>query len=160
MATSGLEAQPLSLSDFEFLEGQWQGELIYLDYRDDASRVTLPTFLRCELSKKGDALRLEYRYNEPDGSEVDGFELLRVPGEPKTLFFDGLWTVTAVERDGDSRLRVVLEREGRDNDREARLRKTIERDRDALLLRKEVRYQGAAEFLVRNEYQLSRSESR
>lgn len=52
-----------------FLEGEWVGELVYLDYQDNTSEVTLPVSVG--FAPSGDAsFAGSYVYTEPNGSKV------------------------------------------------------------------------------------------
>ncbi len=153
--------RPDPAAPFRRLAGDWTGTLTYTDYGDDATRVELG--VRIQVAERRDSLdtpafELRYAYTEPDGRAVDGGRDLLVPGaDPTRLTFGDTWDV--VERDTTgSRLRLVLVRQGEDNDRPATIRETLIAEADAWTLRKEVRYAGTAAFFERHAYALRRAE--
>lgn len=146
-----------SLEDFDFLLGDWEGELEYLDYQDDETLVRLPTTMRCEPSETGMSLMLAYTYGEPDGRRVDGREALRPADQEGELYFDGRWRVVEASFDPEAdRYQVVLGREGMDNERPAVIRKTILLTGGELTITKEVLYDGESEYLQRNQHRFVR----
>jgi|GEM_PF-258762 len=147
-ARAALAAADDPLAPFRLLVGDWAGELTYLDYQDDASRVTLG--LRTSVREDAGALVLSTVYTEPDGREVGGGDARLAPGtDPSRLTYGAEWRV--VSRDAaPGRLAVVIEREGEDNDRPATLRLTLTATPDAWQVVKEVRYGGTDAFFERN----------
>ena len=109
-----------STSRYDFLLGEWDGELEYLDYGDNETRVTLPTWLVVRRADTDAGLELEFLFEEPDGSAVEGGE--RSYETEDGLHFGDLWAVDALEspaRDGSHR--VILSRAGLDDERPATL---------------------------------------
>ncbi len=66
------------LSAYQPLVGTWQGELEYLDYGDNRTLVSLPTWLVVERAQNGKRLDDENFYQEPDRREVGSREQLYV----------------------------------------------------------------------------------
>ena len=95
-AAAEQEAQKRSLKDFAFLIGEWEGELDYLDYGDDSTRVRLPTRLSCLPDSTGQALVLEFTYREPDGRTMTGAEELRLLDEPGWVSLGDPWQIDRV----------------------------------------------------------------
>ncbi len=158
-------AQPADpLAPFRRLAGEWAGTLTYTDYTDDATRVELG--VRIGVAERRDslgapALELRYAYTEPDGRAVEGGRDLLVPGtDPARVSFgDHGWAVLARDTTG-GRLRLVVEREGDDNDRPATIRETLTATGDAWTLLKEIRYSGTDRFFERHTYALRRTAPR
>lgn len=143
---------------FRPLIGAWAGTLTYTDYGDDSTRVAL--YVRVSVAPARDsadapALRLAYGYTEPDGRAVEGGTDLLVPGpDPSRLRFGETdWTVVRRET-GLGYARVVIERQGADNDRPATIRETLDVGSDALTLCKRVRYAGTEQTFERHIYRL------
>ena len=158
------EAHPLSdpVAPFRRLVGDWAGTLTYTDYGDDATRVELG--VRISVAERRDsldtpALEFRYAYTEPDGRSVEGGRDLLVPGtDPARLSFgSAAWTVVARDTTG-GRLRLVVEREGDDNERPATIRETLTAGPEAWTLVKDVRYAGTAAFFERHTYTLRRAD--
>lgn len=149
-----------SLEDFDFLLGDWEGELEYLDYKDDETLVRLPTTMRCEPSQTGRSLVLAYTYGEPDGRVVEGREALRPADREGELYFDGRWRVVEASFDPEGdRYQIVLSRDGMDSERPAVIRKTILLIGGELTITKAVLYGGESEYLQRNQHRLVRLSS-
>ncbi|NRA56535.1 MAG: hypothetical protein HRU13_00195 [Phycisphaerales bacterium] len=75
-----------------FLEGDWVGELEYLDYQDNTSTVTLPMTVSF-VSDGPESVMGSYVYTEPDGSTV--------PSEGPIAITDGSLVI------GDAGLPIV-----------------------------------------------------
>lgn len=160
LAALGRAADPLA--PYRLLVGDWAGTLTYTDYRDDRARVELGvriTVAEARDSTGAPALRLAYRYTEPDGRAVEGGTGLLVPGpDPARLSFGGsTWAVVARETAGGA-LRLVVSQESEDNDRRATVRETLTADGTSWTLVKEVRYAGTGAFFERHTYALRRAE--
>ena len=146
-------------SRFDFLLGDWEGELQYLDYGDNETRVTLPTWLIVQRAETGVGLELNFLFEEPDGSTVKGGDRLYETGDG--VYFGDLWTVETLESPApDGSHRVTLSREGLDDERPATLWTTIERSGDWLTLTRTVRYEDDGDPFQRNQFRFKRSGSR
>jgi hypothetical protein len=150
--------------DVSLLQGAWEGIFEYLDYQSDAERVRLPAALTITLpSADGAAGPSEATFvfviRGPDGtSRTEEMGLRYFPAE-SLVEFGGNWAVTEATADaGLAYLLLVFAGRAEDDDRDALVRQTIERAGDALTLRREVRYDGADEFIVRSEYRLVHAE--
>lgn len=143
------------LAAYEPLVGSWQGELEYLNYGDNQPLVTLPTWLIVQRAENGKRLDFEFFYEEPDGREVGSRDQLYVTRTG--LYFGDHWTVE--ERDGDpaGSLRLVLRRDGMDDDREASIHSVLEIRGDSLKITKNVEYADNGESVQRNQYRMIRS---
>ena len=157
-----IEARRDPVAPFRQLVGDWAGTLTYTDYGDDSTRVELG--VRIGVAERRDsldtpALEFRYAYTEPDGRSVEGGRDLLVPGtDPVRLSFgNARWSVAARDTTG-GRLRLVIEREGDDNNRPATIRETLTAGPEAWTLVKEVRYAGTAAFFERHTYVLRRAE--
>ena len=150
-------AAQTAMEPYELLVGSWVGELEYLNYGDDLTLVTLPTRLVVEPTGNGKRLDLEFIYQEPDGSEVSGTDQLYET--PDGLYFGDRWTVEEQEvEEPGRRLRLVLSREGEDDNRAAFIRTVVLLEGDELTITKQVRYADTGEELQRNQYRFRRSE--
>ncbi len=151
----GLVAQD-DLSAYQPLVGSWQGELEYLDYGDNQTLVTLPTWLKVTRADTGKRLDIEFFYEEPDGREVGSRD--RLYPTNAGLYFGAHWTMEEREADAAGRsLRLVLYREGMDDDREASITTVLEIRGDSLTITKHVEYADTGKGLQRNRYRMIRS---
>ncbi|MCL7961163.1 MAG: hypothetical protein M8861_13300, partial [marine benthic group bacterium] len=139
-------AAQTGMEPFELLVGSWDGELEYLNYGDNLTLVTLPTRLVVKPAGNGQRLDLEFIYQEPDGSEVSGTDQLYETGDG--LYFGDRWTVEEQEvEEPGRRLRLVLSREGEDDDRAAFIRTVVLLEGDELTITKYVEYSDTGEEL-------------
>ena len=141
-----------TMRDLAGLPGNWIGQLTYTDYKDDKTQVTLPTKL--EIMMVNDSLRFQYSYTESNGKVVKDNGDMSIYNDGKQLFYDDHeFDVMAVRRKGD-RLTIIGERDGTDNDKEAIIRETFIIGPGVFNIVKEVKYETAEKFFVRNQLQL------
>jgi hypothetical protein len=155
-SASSLGAQD-DLSAYEPLVGSWQGELEYLDYGDNQTLVTLPTWLVVERAESGKRLDVEFFYEEPDGREVGSRDQLYET--PDGLYLGDQWTIEERHADEASgTLRLVLSREGKDDGREASIRRVIVVEGRSLTMTTHVEFTDTGDGLQRNEYRFVKSQ--
>lgn len=142
----------VSAGDLRGLTGaRWAGTLTYLDYRSNR-RVSIPS-KPTVTQAEGDETAWVFEYEYPDEPEANGRQTLKV-GDGGALF-DGGAVVERTSLDGGG-FRLVAEKRGRDNDRDALFRFTYTLDRATFSIKKEVRPEGAAGFFERNAYSWKR----
>ena len=144
------------------LTGDWRGTLRYRDYQDSSRFVSLPTLLTGTTTVDSASVRLAFTYDDGPGKTVrstDQFafdEAMRMltwgPADGKRA--PSAFSVESVRR--DSALTLVVETDGEDDNRPARLRETITVGRGSLRVLKEVRFGTSAPWLYRHEYRFSR----
>jgi hypothetical protein len=145
--------------------GKWQGTLEYRDYQDSTRRVTLPTQLQVVPAPDEDGLELRFVYDDGPGKTVNSRDHLHFDQSMGTARWGGLKDeslqgFTVIERSGGRNgepLRVVLEGNGSDNDRPARIRETFEVSAGRVHLLKETQPTGG-EMAFRHAYVLKRAE--
>ncbi len=148
------------IEDLSFLEGEWEGQLEYLDYRDDGTKVKLQANLL--ITKKTDPedykqfLHIQSTFKEPNGSKMNGEGEIKIIDGTKVLF-EGEWLVSEKQINKEKQsYKVVLRGEGKDNGILSDMRKTIIRNKDKLTVTKEVRRKNTEAWFVRNQYSLQR----
>ena len=141
-----------TMRDLAGLPGTWTGQLTYTDYKDDKTQVSLATKL--EIINSTDSLQFKYAYTEPNGKVVKDNGDMRIYNDGKQLSYDGHeFDIMAVRRKGE-RLTIIGERDGTDNDKEAIIRETFIIGPGVFNIVKEVKYETAEKFLLRNQLQL------
>lgn len=141
------------IEPYTWLVGSWTGELEYLDYGDNQTRVQLPTTLDCTVDDDGNALELRFTYTEPNGKVMESTERLVVSG--KGVYFGDLWQLKeAPHQVASETQRLVLERQDKDSGRRATLRNTVSLQGQDLTITLTVTYDGGSESLQRNQYRL------
>lgn len=139
------------------LAGNWEGNLEYLDYQDEKSKITLK--LRAIVGVVNGKVSQQTVYIEPNGKEVKG-------GGSYALSTDGtrileekmMWTITKNTFDKRSKIRtIVYQTKWKDNDRNADLRETLLIGANEFSVTKEVRYENTSKFFVRNSHTYQRN---
>ncbi|MCB2407795.1 DoxX family protein [Hymenobacter lucidus] len=143
----------VTMPELELLARPWpQGTLTYLDYRSN-HLVTLPTRLIGQQTAPQE-LTLSFTYQEPNGQQVQGADQVLVAADGATVTWDQLpMQVTSKTMLPDHTLQLVLEGLGQDNDKPCLIRRTVLLNEAQVSVRKEVKYDGAAVFIIRNSYQ-------
>lgn len=147
------------------LVGRWRGSLQYKDYQDSTRRVTLPTELQVVPSPDRDGLELRYVYDDGPGKTVRSsnhwhFEQTLNAAQWGAVTDSAMQAYQVLTHDGGVRgvpLRLVLEGDGTDNDKPARLRQTIEISPGTFRVRKDVQFAGGG-YEFRHEYVFRRAE--
>lgn len=147
------------------LIGRWQGTLEYKDYQDSTRRVTLPTLLHILPSPDEDGLELRYTYDDGPGKTVRSVDHLHFDRAMQNARWGGV-TDSALQRfvvrsrEGGvngAPLRLVLEADGEDDDKPARIRETFEIVAGRVRLVQETQPTGGV-MGFRHAYTLTRAE--
>ena len=139
-------------ADLRLLTGaQWTGTLTYLDYRSN-KKVSIPSTLTVARSAE-DRRSWVFDYKYPDEPKADGKETVTLSRDGRAINDE---TVTERAKLPGGSLKIVTEKKGRDNDRDAVFRYTYLLSAKSFSIRKEVRYEGASEFFERNEFSWKR----
>ncbi len=155
MSPRPLAAAQQGMESYELLVGSWEGELEYLDYGDNRTLVTLPTWLTIRPAAGGKRFDAEFSYEEPDGRRVGSRD--RLYETPDGLYFGDHWKIEERRLDSKSgTLQLVLTRQGQDDGRDASIRNVIAVDNDSLTVTKYVEYSDTGDGLQRNQYRFKR----
>ncbi len=147
----------VELKDLELLLGNWRGELEYLDYGDEESRITL--LMRAVFTAEAQQIRFEYFFEEPGGREAaDAGTIAPVSGGTKLRLGDDVLEIVTMQVQPD-KARFIFRSRGQDNGRNARFETTIEVDPGHLLVSKQVTLEAGGRTFVRNSYRLTRAGS-
>lgn len=147
-----LKTPKVNTKDLQRLtRAQWAGTLTYSDYRTN-KKVSIRSHLTVTQSAE-DKLSWVFEYQYPDEPEADGKETVTISKDGTIIRGE-----TVVERTnlaGDA-VRIVAEKRGQDNEKNALFRFTYLLGPESFSIRKEVRYEGTAEFFERNQYSWKR----
>jgi len=142
------QTQTVTPEDFRLLTGKrWMGTLVYRDYRSN-KEVSIPSHLTVTESK-GDSLTWNFRYEYPDEPKANSAEMVKLTKNGTSINDE---MVVAREKLDGGVLRVVTERRGKDNDRDALIRYTYLISPSSFSIKKEVRPADSTEFFERNRY--------
>jgi len=153
LAVSSLfaQGQEVNLSDFEGLIGNWQGSLTYLDYGDDKTRVSLET--RLEAAIKGNELKMDFYYTEPNGEVVIGKEKIAISERKGKWFVNKGWEVLSFEKTNNT-WTLLVETKAKDNNKKSIIRKNFTFETSSVKIEKLVKYNGTDQFFQRHVYVL------
>jgi hypothetical protein len=144
--------QTLVADDLRVLTGpQWVGSLTYRDYRSD-KMISIPSTLTvAETSSEN--LSWDFAYQYPAEPKANGTKTVVIRDEGRMLSDERV-----VERRqlATNLLKIVTEKKGKDNDRDALLRFTYLISKKSFSITKEVQYKGSIDFLARNQYSWNR----
>ena len=149
-------------SILEAWTGSWEGELYYLDYQS-GQRFGIPMRVDAELTPDGATLIRRLTFTDP-GSLVHAVNLSAIDrdtGELVEAFFRegkgefSRYEVVRTDYSDAMSWKLVVEQDGRDDNRPARIRHTIERKDNQMNSTKEVRFLDEdGEFFLRNGTEL------
>lgn len=144
------------------LGGKWTGTLRYRDYQDSTRFVSLPTVVEGKTAADSASVRLDFAYDDGPGKTVRSSDLFSLNAEASTL----LWGPANGERapstfavqqiSGRDPLTLVVEMNGADDDKKARIRETLTVDANELRILKEVQFKADAPWVFRHEYRFRR----
>lgn len=138
----------LTNDHLEVFQGDWQGNLTYLNYGDDKTLVKLPVKLVATYGKKG--LSFEYFYTEPGGAIEKRTGKFELRGEK--VYYNGRWELVSTEVEDKENWSMELKSTGKDNNRKADFQKSIIVTASKITVTKKVRYEGTDTFFMRNQH--------
>jgi hypothetical protein len=145
-------AGTVSVKDFKPAFGKWKGTLTYLDY-SSGKPYTMP----CNISISSDKLnnqRLIIGVEYPDEPKANETDTIIISNDGKMI--DGEQVVSNEKTKGLTK--IITEKNGVDgNDRrKAVLRHIYLFSKKSFTKRKEVRFEGEENWILRNEYKMTR----
>ncbi len=151
----GADDTRLALSDFKFLEGEWEGELTYLDYKDNRTRVTIGASVEYRLRTTGVWFR--FTYIEPNGKTVLGDPgSIRIARDEKGIIEDNDEWKLISKSIADEKVEIVVERMGFEDRKPAMQTRTYLFDGTTLTVQTKVDREKDERTLIRNTYKLKR----
>lgn len=143
----------VSVKDFKPVIGEWTGTIIYKDYTS-GKPFTMPANVVVEKDKSNEH-HLILRFAYPEEPKANGNDTLVFSRDGRQLNGE---MVISKEKNEQGLLQVVTERTGVDgnDNRSAILRHIYTIGKKTFIIRKEVRFGGEEEFIMRNEFNMSR----
>ena len=140
----------ISPDDLTMISGEWQGSLTYIDYGTNKP-YTMPANVTVEQGKNEYQVQLLYKYpNEPNANSKGRIKISK----------DGLLVnktkVTTREVLEKQVVKITSEYEGKDNNKSALIKNVYIFGPKQFIIRKEVKFDDAADWLMRNEYTFKR----
>lgn len=140
--------QELTPDHLKVYSGEWNGTLTYLNYGDDKTMVDLS--VRMVATYDNDKLKFEYFYNEGDGrveKRTGTFKITK-----SKILYNGSWTLDESEITDLQHWKLSMSSEGKDNNRKASFKQTVEVSPDRIVYIKMVKYDGESSYFMRNRH--------
>ncbi|MEQ8906965.1 hypothetical protein [Ekhidna sp.] len=141
-------AQNMTQEHLQLLEGQWTGDLVYLDYSSN-KEVKISVEVSIEKVKEG---KYKFNYEYPKEPKANSKSNVTIDLEKMTT--EGKRIAEINERNGQ--WTIVAYSAGKDNGQKARFVKTYVISETTLTVKKEVQYESSEERFMRNEYRLKK----
>ena len=146
------QSAKVSPGDLKKLEGdKWVGNLTYLDYKSKK-----PTSIMSNVTitrSKADELTWIFDMDYPLERGANSKDEVKLSADGMTFYGE---TVIERTKSPDGTLRIVTTKKGKDDNRESTFRHTYLINKKAFSMRKEVKFDGDAEFFERNTYAWTR----
>lgn len=145
------------LSRLASLNGNWKGSLLYLDYGDNKSLVTLPTTCEAVFNKTGSDkyLFVKFIFDEGKGRTVTGEDAWTIIDE-KTFFYDSTDYNIADYITAKESTVFSFEKQGEDNNKPCTIQQMLVINPDTYSIVKRVKYSDASEYFVRHQFSFER----
>lgn len=138
----------LTNDHLKVFEGEWGGSLTYLNYQDEKTLVTLNLKMEATFSKKG--LKFDYYYDEGNGRTEKRNGSFQLKGDK--VRFNGNWEVESTDIQDLENWKLVLVSTGKDNNKPASFRKTVEVSPSKITVTQKVRFDGESDYFLRNKH--------
>ncbi len=142
--TISIAQNTVQISDLEVLQGNWQGELMYINYSDN-QEVTLKSTLQLEIKKDKVIGKIGYT-NEPS---ANGKFVIKL--KENGTFINNEEIITRSKQD-DGSLKITTKYDGSDNNKPAIIFITYVLNDTNFTMTKEVLFENTTERFVRNRY--------
>ena len=139
----------------KLLEGNWEGNLSYLNFQDDETRGTVD--LQISGKREGDAVTLQYTYYNNGEVVREGKDKVVADRNTAKFNFNDTWDLDSFKKTGDNSYEFVLSTKGKDNGKKALMRKTVSISDYALTIKRDIKYsKGDSQFFNRHIYSLEK----
>ncbi len=140
----GIAQNTVQISDLETLQGNWKGELMYINYSDN-NQVTLKTTLLIEIKKD----KLIGKIGYPDEPSANGKFVLKLKNNGTFINNE---EIIAKSKQDDGSIQIATKYKGSDNNKPATIFIKYVFDKTNFTMTKEVLFENATEPFVRNRY--------
>lgn len=136
--------------DLKVVIGNWEGSITYLDYQSNKP-FTMPANLNVAHGKNKNILLLNNTYpNEPKANNSDKIKIA------KNGMLLNKNVVTSREELENGHIQIQTEHEAKDDNKKALIRYTYVIGNDFFLIRKEVQFEEAGDWIKRSEFNYHR----
>lgn len=142
--------QKISPDDLKMISGNWKGTLTYVDYGTNKP-FTMPANVKVEKGTNDFQVGLLISYpKEPNANSKDKIKISKDGSSVNKN------PVISRENLPDQEVKIITETGGKDNNQEALIRNIYIFGPERLIIRKEVKFNDAKDWFMRNEYNLER----
>jgi len=140
----------ITSDDLKTIIGNWEGSITYLDYQTNKP-FTMPANLMVKPGKNENQLVLNNTYpNEP---KANGSDKIKITKNGLRLNKNVVTSRTGLENGG---LQIQTEHEAKDDRKKALIRYSYIIGSDLFVIRKEVKFEKAGNWIKRSEYKYHR----
>lgn len=140
----------LTPEDLNILKGEWKGSLTYMDY-SSGKPFTMPANVIVKEGKNENQLSLSISY--PKETNANSKERITISKKGTYL---NQHEVISKKRLSDGQVEIITEYSGKDDKKKALIKNTYILSENLFVIRKEVKFDGTEDWLVRNEYKYIR----
>ena len=148
------KAQSVKVKDLSRSVGSWEGKLTYVDY-STGNPFTMLANIKIGLTKNNMGYIMDYEY--PKEPQANSSDTTLIVGK-----FFGKDKIVEFKKDSDGEYKMITELDGYDgnDNKKAVLRHTYIFKSNTYLIIKDVKFEGTAKWIKRNEYLLNRIENK
>ncbi|WP_025743513.1 hypothetical protein [Aquimarina pacifica] len=136
--------------DLRVLLGEWSGTLTYIDYSSNKP-FSMPADLIVDQGKDEYQLQLTNKY--PNESSANSKEKITIAKNGMQI---NKVDIKSREELPEGQVKIIVEYKGKDNDKNALIKKVYIIGKTQLVIRKEVKFDNSITWLTRSEYKYSR----
>ena len=143
------------LAIVELLEGNWKGNLSYLNFQDDKTRGTVDLEIKGVRSEN--EVELKYTYYNNGVVVREGKDKVVADNNANKFNFNDVWDLESFEKTGEDEYVIVLSTKGKDYGKRSLMRKTINISASNLTIRRDIKYLKAdTDYFNRHIYRLEK----
>lgn len=143
-------SERISPEDLNIILGKWTGSLTYIDYRTN-NPFTMPSNVDVKQGKNENQLLLLFAYpKEPNANSKDK---IKISDDGQQL---NKKEVKSRQKLSDGTTQITTEYLGKDNNKPALIRNIYILGDKLFVIRKEVNFENANDWMLRNEYSFKR----
>ena len=143
----------ITSDDLNLIIGKWTGSLTYIDYSSNEP-YTMPANLIVKQGKNKNQLLLLNNY--PKEPKANNKEKIKISKNGSRL---NKIKVKSKEKISGEKVKIVTEYSGKDNNKKAIIKTIYIVGKNELIIRKEVKIKSSDDWILRNEYKYSKSNS-
>lgn len=144
------DAPKITKEDLNMIVGEWTGTITYIDYQSN-NPFTMPADLVVTRGKNESTLKLSNSYpNEPKANNTDQLKVNKDGTQVNKV------TITSRQVLASGQIQIQAEEQGKDDNKTALIRHTYLIGKNQFVIRKEVQFEGASEWIKRNEFSYER----